>query len=880
MTVTRIDQQQHGYRSGHQLLASSLRLPREDQDTVDRLSDMSGPLRPGETFSPYLTMYPLPSGSHYVVARTWQDLDAPRAGCVLSRSLLVPSLRWQQLHDVTSLVLFLRPIESGEQANPLEWVQADTAMPSVDDPHTTELVEAIFLENRLPITVFDVPESKAEAIALRLLTAIWPSLRRSFAICTFALASRKIGGREFDLMFAPKSARTRFSDWSGRRIDFAGSYSARHRWSPALTTLIFHSDHPSLIAQDALGVLKDDTRGDESVLRLSLLWNELSEKAPTTPSAVLGLLDILNSQRDNSETRFESLFPQVARALDRAIHEFPDAQAWRFLTTLVRKFPNEAAPQRISIEIEKSAKVLACRKPQTAFEFLIEESKGPQRMPSAILVGLADGTSSSPDVVTSEFKEIAPELGLQLISLSKAFAHTVLNIAKHSPSDWIAALVQALEGADGELRRKVRAQVAPQLDDAGQAPLLRPLLEGVTPTELVDIVVTVGRTTGFAVTAFDEPLGNAARDDNGLLSLRNAIVSQFEGSEADRFLLSTMRADAQDSTWLCTQVPVDRACNLLARLLESASDRALVTAQRDSDVRRLIFDTLSNDLSVGAKQAARILSLSDMPIEAFLENGERVLPYLAPPEGNKLADHLLARALSEAAPRDGRVVRLVENIDGRAATRDLVRWATPQTASPTRIAENLLILDSAPPNVRFHVISRVDELSDRLVRRGQANLGRDAYDAWARLIGSGPDEETRFRAASPSLTFALHQPRLPVSSLIVVSFPIVYAQLLRSKEEDERTVPAFLALPMSFFLDWDRANSARRDLVDSYLNSTWPPADLLATAVETGIANDTLDRLSRTNPGREYIRAIEGDLARLDGPTQRRAFESLKQFFF
>ena len=56
--------------------------------------------------------------------------------------------------------------------------------------------------------------------------------------------------------------------------------------------------------------------------------------------------------------------------------------------------------------------------------------------------------------------------------------------------------------------------------------------------------------------------------------------------------------------------------------------------------------------------------------------------------------------------------------------------------------------------------------SDRLIHRQQADLGHRGYDAWARLIADGPDESVRFRAASQSLIFALHQPRLAVSSLI------------------------------------------------------------------------------------------------------------------
>jgi hypothetical protein len=61
-----IHQQKHGYRAGHQLLGSTLRLDRTDQDVIDRLSDLSGQVRPGETIPPYLTVYPLPTGTAVV----------------------------------------------------------------------------------------------------------------------------------------------------------------------------------------------------------------------------------------------------------------------------------------------------------------------------------------------------------------------------------------------------------------------------------------------------------------------------------------------------------------------------------------------------------------------------------------------------------------------------------------------------------------------------------------------------------------------------------------------------------------------------------------------------------------------------------------------
>lgn len=112
--MTFIDVQIHGYRKGHQLLASSIELSKDDQAVVDRLSDIAGPLRPKELIEPYLSMYPLPSGSYYVVAKTWQDLSVSRAGCVRTKSLILDTQLWSQSSHPFA---FLRLLSSPQLPN-------------------------------------------------------------------------------------------------------------------------------------------------------------------------------------------------------------------------------------------------------------------------------------------------------------------------------------------------------------------------------------------------------------------------------------------------------------------------------------------------------------------------------------------------------------------------------------------------------------------------------------------------------------------------------------------------------------------------------------------------------------------------------------------
>ena len=164
------DQQLHGYRQGHQLLSSTIRLPKADQDLIDRLSDVAGPLSPGERFAPYLTLYPLPSDTHYVVARTWQDIEAPRAGCVRTRSVLVPMIEWQDMQDIASVVTIATEGGADQPAERRMPASVVSELPPVDPLQGTELIEAMFLEERAPIVVFDA--ESPEPLALRLTTAL------------------------------------------------------------------------------------------------------------------------------------------------------------------------------------------------------------------------------------------------------------------------------------------------------------------------------------------------------------------------------------------------------------------------------------------------------------------------------------------------------------------------------------------------------------------------------------------------------------------------------------------------------------------------------------------------------------------------------------
>lgn len=160
------------------------------------------------------------------------------------------------------------------------------------------------------------------------------------------------------------------------------------------------------------------------------------------------------------------------------------------------------------------------------------------------------------------------------------------------------------------------------------------------------------------------------------------------------------------------------------------------------------------------------------------------------------------------------------------------------------------------PNGR---LAAIEDLCERLIHRFGEDLGEAGYKAWASLLNETGKRfpDAQLRASLPTLPFAMGKRDFSVSALIATAFPAVYFELLRSTgDEDFKRLPALLALPLSIFIDWDRAKSARHELVDAYIYSSWPPADLLLTSMAAGIQSETLHRLAGTHRGRDYLASI------------------------
>ena len=840
------------------MLASSTPLPKSDQSIIDRLSDVAGPLRPKERFEPYLSGYPLPSGSHYVVARTWQDLSIPRAGCVRTRSLLIPTEAWAAAPNLADFLDFLEPGPLPTEADIIQRAVTLSTRPAALPPtpglRASELLEALFLEEAKPVAIFDAPTP--ELVAIRLLTALWPTIRQRFAISTLALSPRKIAGRDFDLVFAPKDARSKFVDWPGRRVDGQAAPGARHKWTSAIVGRVFEEPFPRLLTDQELGLVGGAEADGTAALRIALLWDELLGTLDRNPAAALGLLDIANSGMVRNSEAISALEPALVEAVRRATVSLPSTESWDFLGAIARKIQGRRMPEGIRA-IEDVTDELAGRSPEGAIALL--EQPDPKGAITELLPSIARGLATNLDGRTE-----AALMGATPRVLGGLLAEGGPLVARVTSSvplvEKLGAVLPSLEPA---LFDAVGRELLPQLVEDWQILAARPLIASLDERGLVEEVRRLGAANGFAAESFVAPLTQRARDLDAVEELRAALIDQPRSDGRDAFLAKSLQPLTTDVRWLFGELglDVDLARQLLVALMSDAQTAQVCALLSDSDIGTGLIARLHDTAPDVLLNAA---FRGELDINTYVAVIMAVLPSLDPRKRADLAWSALHRCLPERFQGDevwtlSTLIGWVgEFLDGaRTAQLGLHRIVDPSTVS-----RNILAFDRAPDLARVRLVRAVDELARALADRHTLQLSADAANACARLLldAQHQSERTLLTAAGTLLPLLMRSRQEPISSMVAAMFPVVYREL--AKVDD---VPELLKFVP--FFDWDRCKAARYELVSAFTSSTkWRAGDLALTACRCADVGKIMRRVAKSYGGDAYLSRIEADISWLPNP--------------
>ncbi|OQW76544.1 MAG: hypothetical protein BVN32_08985 [Proteobacteria bacterium ST_bin14] len=850
--MTVVERQIHGYRQGHQLLAASAQLLKEDQSVVDRLSDVAGPLRPRERFQSYLTAYPLPSGERFVLARTWQDLTVSRAGCVRTLSLIVPMKDWADAEELSSF-LDLMPMDHlpdyGDATGVVVETGAKVPLPPAVGFNGSELLEALFLEETRPVVVLDAADP--DLIAIRLLTALWPSLRRTFALSTFALSPRKVAGRDFDLVFAPKDARAKFTDWNGRRVDGRSTQVGRHRWTGAIVSRVFDQPFPRLLSPSEVGLVGgDDADVDNAgALRIALLWDELVAKLDTTPTAALGLLDIANSGKVRDSSALEAIEPSLAGAARRASISLPEGEAWSFLGAIARKLQGRQMPMGRSA-VAEAVEQLAARAPEGAVALLSQDD--PRGVTADLLPRIASGMGSAfTDRSVRALLDAEPSVLGRLLVQGGALMERVAD-----DSQMVDRLKQVLPQLDSATLDVVGRNMLPLLTEDWQIPAAEPFLTRLDGPQLTMELWHLGTVNDFNSARLSGLVLDRALSVVPRAEVRSALTPLSPSVRRDVMIARTLVPSVEDARWVANSDALDQAAasTMLLDLLRQADDRQLVSILVDGQVGNRAIDTLR---TYAPERLLQAIADEALPLSLFVQVVPMMLDTLSGEAKVKLAKHILGRCLGHRFG-DNEVAFLVSALSVMGDQLDgawVARIGLSKNVDAAIASRNMVAFRKATQPARLRVVWSIAEVAQVLRDRRSFDLDEAAAEACAAFMFDAEKVTPKalLIASGHLLPTLLRSRNRPVSLMIAAAFPPIHGELSKADEVPD----IFKFIP---FFDWDRCKAARHELVDAFMSSSWPPRDLALTACRANEVARITRRVFKQPGGEVYLKRISSDL--------------------
>lgn len=878
----------HGYRNGHGQLEGSLRLSERDCELVTRLSDLSGNLTAGIKFDSYLTVYRLPSREYFALARTWPDPEAPRAGCVLTHTLLIPLEHWASLANVKSLDrLFTNPraTPAFDFSAPLEFPSAAPSLLNqtieVDLSAAEMFVARYFGKDLRPIVWFDACEP--QEYLWRLLEHLWPKLRCAFSCCTFSLQQRLLDDAPFDLLFAPSTIYSRFTKLAadhliqiGNQTPSSGDDTPWYRyWARAFFSS--YSGPPS--KESELAIWNELDEDPSSIRKLSLV-QELRFRSPQSPTAGVGAIDVVESLARDPEYGIALKRQVFAGAIQAAVNAEPVGDALSTLRLIDDRL-HRGAFRDVAREFEQplsiaAAKVTvkspeaALRTSETWLNHSLRDDKS--AFVSGVVMGLREVAQNNPSQLN--MLRSFPDVAADLFRLAPAFGATYLQVGGETARQVMAEWLSSTQDLDAI--RIVRNSILVAKHRIEDPELLATLLRGIGPSEVKETLNLLSQFEGgfsdHVVCTVTDRISSAYPD----LVRQWAAASSNWVAGVPKIVASTFAQNRRGFDELLEDRQFDRLqqTRVLTAMLEMQFTSGFPYWLREliSENATILHLLLSHGEEIGGIEPilARIVAeISDLPLTGHWELLNSVLKFsdghIFPHLRDSIMQSLISRYIKDGVTseeygeflKNPKILPWFTSVPSSKLS-SLVVYSS--SSGIDALERALKWVSEAPSALYKRYPSVLPDIGGSLLscsRRAFPPRGEAFLKTILRRIRSEGDEETAQAFSGKLLRFALDNVRLPLGSVVADAFPDVYAIAVR----DARP-PSFL---VSLFFgggDWDKAKDLRISLVEAFLRSDWAPGDLAIAANNAGILRKIFKRLHRTHNGDRYAASMYEDLVK------------------
>lgn len=878
MSTVAIHQLVHGYSKGHSLLAGSCRLSKKSLDIVAEQSDLSGPLPAASSTPSYLTAYPLADSDYFALGRTWPDLDAPRSGCVITHTLLIPKALWastespqaflrlHKLPDRSSLDAFKTVLSHSSQS------ADDIQKPSISSTESRQFVAKVFRDGLRSVVWFDC--QNPDALFIAFVKLLWPAIRLQLYANTYSLQARARIDSELQLHFAPRTAQSRFSRLPKECLITKGTTTLsgddNHEWMAELASYL-ESGSPS---QEYIHDLREYGHllgTDPTAIRNLFLLRDLTSRLSHTPMAAVGILDIIESLEPSAEGGLEA----KQRALDTAI-------------TAAKRADSESALHCLALvdaRLRRPSFATAGRETYDGLLTTVVEivSQKPQALFSSCAQGIPvdhspfwDGVRGGLSLVATQAPQMLLDLG-RYPELASFAVRAVPNVARsylQATSDdrqtRIGQVVEWIRRAEDQSeRRQIRVTLLHEAHNVVDIPLLEELLRDLQEDEVGDALDSLLEATqGFANASVRRVLSDYICERFPTQTIRWGVDSPLLAARHVPEVLATAFAPTTDG---CDQV-LQMNWNSPEGRCEIWS--AFVNRLANNHFPQWFMRRAADDPAV-IEPFVGMATLSTRAIGALEAIGNQC-DYI--PIARSACAEDFVRTVSETqvgalfAEKVGISV-VVEHMEGRLSDAQLTallnhrRIAEWWDGAPTGRLHDLLVSShdaaswqrgwttlSVLPQTIFQRVTR-HRLISAFSRSYRANWTKEVAQKWSQILERGRAElphEEAIRLLTEALTFCFNNASLPVGIVVLTAFPPVYEAVTMNNATQ-------ITDELFGYFDWDKAKKLRKDVIESYTSSVWPPEDLAIIATRSHILRKVFSRLRRKWKGEEYLsRMVEG----------------------
>lgn len=892
--VVKLDQLLHGYRKGHEQLAGSLKLDDADSELVTRLSDLSGSQSGCPPFESYLTFYPLPSGKAFAIAKTWPDPDAPRAGCVLTHTLLLPLSLWESIESPRRLseCFSQRPARNetnGFTGHVLFAGPTDSVGPMMSaDTDIARWVRLFLGEGRRPIAWFN--HDQPEPLLWALVEAMWPKLRSTFSACTYSLAPRYLEDRTFDLLLAPGAAHSRFLKISPE--SFIDSASRKgplevQDWERFWANIVATGENLLRSRADFWSQLAPDPA---LAKRLYLL--DASFEDPTgqkLPEVQVGAIDLIESMAKEPRDAARTKLHAVQRALFAASNSDAQAEWLRLIgDRLLRPSFNSVANQ-VGPFVASAVQKLAMADFQQFAEVWMESTPSIQSWFSQGMLGaLRQCLISSPDQLAILRRR--PQLLEAILEVDSELALSVIAAAlqSSSPDDWdFGAIVSsALASKDSNYARlKLLAAAA-----LNKPILLEQLLRDVDADEVAPVLSVILSRCDYHPDLDVEKVISSAVASRWPRETRDALIDTELGPDLWRLFVSTVPASASGLELLVDQLSGRHSAKVGEIVAAYISYHNLYDHRQSLDVltgHKALMTMLSSPEPASDNlvrmverllNAAVLVDVAPTPSDLELVATCRGRPYFP-----KLIHSAVGWALfsfQSGSISEQELTKFVTRDVALAWAKNASGWDLVEvitfgaSRSWTNWKRTWAFLGIAPAEWIRTIGRRLPEMVDRLIGYDRASWNLEIDQSWRNFLVSSEsvlDSHVYLTLCAQALKHCFSNLYLPFGNTISTAFLPVYLSVMRSRNTPSEVVHLF------GFFDWDKGLELRKKLVDSFTQSKWPKGNLILAAGDEVLLRKVFKRLiGHRYGGERFAREALSDLEARGEHSARRLMDAWK----